>query len=61
MSSDLKDARWQLASTMAEDDGFDWYQIGYHMKAGYLDAAQIRLITAPSLVPELAEKWRKEQ
>ena len=40
MSSKLKDARWQLADVMAEDDNLDLYDIPGPAQQGYLDAAQ---------------------
>lgn len=62
MSSDLKDARWQLAYDMAEEDGFDPYSMGFYMKAGYLDTAQERLDSASGqeMIEQLAKRWREE-
>ncbi|AHL18522.1 hypothetical protein ISF9_052 [Microbacterium phage vB_MoxS-ISF9] len=59
MSSDLKDARWQLGFSMAEEDGVDWFEAGFHVRAGYLSAAQTRLDANPERIPALAEKWRE--
>lgn len=61
MSSDLKDARWQLAEEMATGDGFDWYAIGYTMKSGYLAHAQERLDNSDQAeIDRLAAKFRQE-
>ena len=59
MSSDLKDARWQLACDIADADGFEWDKIGFHMRAGYLGMAQGHLNANPERIPALAEKWRE--
>ena len=53
MSSDLKDARWQLACDIADADGFEW------VRAGYLGMAQGHLNANPERIPALAEKWRE--
>ena len=59
MSSDLKDARWQLAYGMADADGFEWDKISFHMRDGYLGTAQEHLNANPERIPALAEKWRE--
>lgn len=61
MSSDLKDARWQLAEDMATRDGFDWFKIGPIMKNGYLEHAQSRLNNSDnSEIERLAHRFRTE-
>lgn len=60
MSSALKDARWQLASEMAVDDGVDFYAADYFVQEGYLDAAQNYLSGGASReeIDALAAKFR---
>lgn len=40
MSSNLKDARWQLAERYAEGDGIDIYDFPGPVTEGYLNSAQ---------------------
>lgn len=60
MSSDLKDARWQLAMEIAYDDGKDFYEMGYPLKSAYLAVAQNRLNSAwgQEQIPALAQRFR---
>lgn len=61
MSSDLKDARWQLAEEMATEDGVDLYNMDYATNELYLTVAQQRLAVAPqSTIADLAAKFRKD-
>lgn len=61
MSSDLKDARWQLAEEYATEDGKDFYAMEFDWQNRYLTAARTRLGLAPNEVIEaLAAKFRKE-
>ena len=61
MSSDLKDARWQLAEGMAIEDGADFHNMEYATKELYLTVAQQRLAVAPqATIEELAAKFRKD-
>ncbi|QAU07349.1 hypothetical protein SEA_ALLEB_14 [Microbacterium phage Alleb] len=62
MSSDMKDARWQLAIDIAEEDGKSLYGMSYMMQRGYLDVAQKRLDSAwgAENVEALARRFRTE-
>jgi len=61
MSSHLKDARWQLASEYAAEDGKDFYAMDFHCQNRYLEAARTRLGLAPNEVIEAhAAKFREE-
>lgn len=62
MSSDLKDARWQLAIETAEQDGADFFALDYGTKEMYLAAAQLYLGGGASRdeIAELAAKFREE-
>lgn len=40
MSSDMKDARWQLALGYAEEDGNEWDKLDYKYHEAYLQSAQ---------------------
>lgn len=62
MSSDLKDARWQLASEMAGDDGMDFYAMDYVVKSSYLGHAQAHIDSYgdTDMISRLAAKFRKE-
>lgn len=60
MSSDLKDARWQLAEEMATEDGVDFFDMEYETRELYLTVARQRLAVVPqSTIEELATKFRK--
>lgn len=60
MSSALKDARWQLASEMAGDDGVDFYAADYAVKERYLRVAQgfLDAHDDDDLINGLAAKFR---
>lgn len=60
MSSDLKDARWQLAEEIAEEDGKNIHTMSYAVRLAYLDVAQSRLDSAwgAENVKRLAAKFR---
>lgn len=61
MSSDLKDARWQLAEEMAVEDGVDLYNMLDGTREIYLTVAQQRLSVADSdTITDLATKFRKD-
>lgn len=61
MSSDLKDARWQMAEEMAAEDGADFYSMADDTKEIYLTVARRRLAVASlDSIAELAAKFRKE-
>jgi hypothetical protein len=56
MSSDMKDARWGLAMCMADQNDFDWYDLGYEDTEFFLNRAQAELDD----YPEEIEYWAKE-
>lgn len=61
MSSKLKDARWQLASEMAGDDGMDFYAMDYTLKDSWLHLAQKRLDGEPQeFIDRLAARFNEE-
>lgn len=61
MSSDLKDARFQLARDMATEDGKNFWSMRYQDRTAYLDAAQYYLEGASEEdIAKLAKKWREE-
>lgn len=58
MSSDLKDARWGLAMTRAEQNNLDWYALRYEEKDYFLSAAQQELDAFPDEIPYWAGEFR---
>lgn len=58
MSSDAKDARWQLAYDMVEAAGIEWEHLGYTQHQQLLDIGQSILDDAPQRVEGLARRWR---
>lgn len=62
MSSDLKDARWEVAAALAKADGDDLYEMAYLDKSFYLGEAQRKLDnTDPAIIKQLAAEFRKNQ
>lgn len=60
MSSDLKDARWQLAEDLATEDGADFHEMDYATKELYLTVARQRLaVASPTVVEVLALRFRE--
>lgn len=61
MSSNLKDARWQLAIDWAAEDGKDFLDLDYTHKQHYLDPARLRLgLASTETIDALTERFRKE-
>lgn len=62
MSSKLKDARWQLASEMAADDGFNFWGPYPQLRVGYLETARERLQgQSEEFIDRLAKRYREEE
>lgn len=60
MSSNLKDARWQLAIEWAAEDGKDFLDLDYYWKNLYLDPARLRLdLASEGFIALLAAKFRE--
>lgn len=59
MSSDLKDARWQLTTQLTEELGIgEFMELPYPIRDRLLYSAQQFLEQAPrSTIAELAKKW----
>ncbi len=58
MSSDMKDARWQLAISMVSVYGWGYDDFDYRTWQSVLDAAQAILDHFPAMVPLLSEDFR---
>ncbi|AXC37872.1 hypothetical protein SEA_JACKO_12 [Microbacterium phage Jacko] len=59
--SDMKDARWQLASEMAATVGFDFYGPDVKGREAYLENARLALQGAPpEHIKALAARYRDE-
>lgn len=63
MSSDLKDARWQLAEGYAEEDGINIYDFPGPLTEGYLNSAQKFLEEhgTREMIEALASAFRSEE
>lgn len=61
MSSELKDARWQLASELASQDHVDFYKAANYVQESFLQMAQgaIEAADDPAEVSRLAAKFRE--
>ncbi|QZD97608.1 hypothetical protein SEA_PLATTE_12 [Microbacterium phage Platte] len=61
MSSNLKDARWQLAIDWAAEDGKDFLELDYHWQDRYLEPARRRLsLASTETIDALAARFRTE-
>lgn len=60
MSSPVKDARWQIATTLAEQLGLNWAEMTWEQQSVFLSSAQAILEVIPNKIPELARKWNKD-
>lgn len=63
MSSNLKDARWQMAIDMARKDGHNFLSLGFRVKEAYLGIAtntleSDRFRDNPELIENLAARFR---
>lgn len=60
MSSDMKDARWQLALDYVAEDGYDWGNLEYEVQEAYLYDAREHLekIGTRELIDSLAKRFR---
>jgi hypothetical protein len=61
MSSPMKDARWQLATVLAEKSDRDFNALDYYLREGYLALAQAELALHPERVQILADRWNTEE
>lgn len=61
MSSNLKDARWQVATDLAKQRHEVFLDLDYDAKNVYLEEARAFLELSPELVDHMAERWRAEE
>lgn len=61
MSSDLKDACWELALRRIEDRGLDWDDLTSEGRQKLLDKAQTFFKEFPSYIPVYVEIWRERE
>ena len=59
MSSERKDARWELAMKMAAAGGIEWNDMSWGDVTALLQIAENQLSRDPGRIPVLAQEWNE--